>query len=115
MPCFGACRDVDELDDVFERATPKFVDPDPTRDAREMHNVQLRQLKQEVSQRLHVLPGLRSYLRLYTNIDTEKLAGFTKSTREQVQYVFRTASHPTCLPRSAVCAAPCTTHARDEG
>jgi translation initiation factor 3 subunit L len=71
----------DTFDELFISARPKFLDPAAS-SAGDMEDLQTRLLKLEVAQRTKVASGARSYLRLYTNIDFDKLASFTGSSKD---------------------------------
>jgi hypothetical protein len=58
-----------------------FVDP------KHVYRSHLRLFKAEVAQRCAGMATLRSYLRLYTNIDVAKLALYCNITPDEARYV----------------------------
>eukprot|EP01135_Chromosphaera_perkinsii_P009691 Nk52_evm17s1837 gene=Nk52_evmTU17s1837 len=81
--------DESAFEELFQFACPKFVLPVPVpMDAplanhnQEAYRVQMRLFLNEVHQQAF-LPTVRSYLKLYTTMPVEKLAGFLNMSKEQ--------------------------------
>lgn len=87
--------------DMFQAACPNFlpatVDPsvDMLASARETFENQAALFQAEITQRVRLLSAARAYLRLYTNISTEKLSEFQRKPAESVQCVLAPRSRPT--------------------
>jgi translation initiation factor 3 subunit L len=81
------------FEELFLYSCPKFISP--TLDSTDPTRVQLRIFLAEIKTQL-IVPTLRSYLKLYTTLDVEKLAQLFETTdlegvREQLlQYKFQT-------------------------
>eukprot|EP00088_Acartia_fossae_P063026 TRINITY_DN765_c0_g1_i1.p1 TRINITY_DN765_c0_g1~~TRINITY_DN765_c0_g1_i1.p1 ORF type:complete len:525 (-),score=172.68 TRINITY_DN765_c0_g1_i1:63-1637(-) len=79
--------DIKEFESCFMSACPKFVSPvAPPFDSPEAHlepaKLQLQVFMEEVEQQ-QMLPTIRSYLKLYTTMPLEKLAGFVDIKDEE--------------------------------
>jgi len=85
--------------DHFGFACPKFISPAPTQyDQRtdqqwaEPYNKQIEVFMDEVQEQIHI-PDVRSYLKLYTTLNIEKLATFMEKTPQEVKTILLTFKH----------------------
>ncbi|KAI8815456.1 RNA polymerase I-associated factor PAF67-domain-containing protein [Cladochytrium replicatum] len=88
------------FEELFNFACPKFIWPVPpnydvaVNAAQEPSKYQLQRFLSEVNQQLMV-PTIRSYLKLYTTLETEKLATFLESTPDEVRTQLLVFKHKT--------------------
>eukprot|EP01097_Dermamoeba_algensis_P006066 TRINITY_DN3824_c0_g1_i1.p1 TRINITY_DN3824_c0_g1~~TRINITY_DN3824_c0_g1_i1.p1 ORF type:complete len:571 (-),score=87.04 TRINITY_DN3824_c0_g1_i1:137-1804(-) len=80
------------FEELFSYACPKFInpaspnyeDPHPVSHQQEAHRLQMKVFLNEVTQQA-LLPTIRSYLKLYTTIGTQKLAHFLEMEESQLR------------------------------
>ncbi|CAF0786069.1 unnamed protein product [Didymodactylos carnosus] len=85
--------------DHFGFACPKFISPSPTiYDQRTDHqwaepfNKQIEVFMEEVQEQIYI-PDVRSYLKLYTTLNIDKLAIFMEKTPQEVKTILLTFKH----------------------
>ncbi|CAF0919870.1 unnamed protein product, partial [Didymodactylos carnosus] len=85
--------------DYFGFACPKFISPSPTiYDQRtdqqwaEPFNKQIEVFTEELQEQINI-PDVRSYLKLYTTLNIDKLAGFMEKTPQEVKTILLTFKH----------------------
>lgn len=89
--------DVDLFGEMFENACPKFISPSMSENssaggASEAWNAQVTIFMTEISQQVSLFK-LKSYLRLYSSIQLEKMAGFNDITTDELMEQLMASVH----------------------